>query len=55
MIPRSPPPETDPAGLKRLGITRVATEHFLVGSYRYSSLTDAIAEARRSRPAENDS
>ncbi len=52
LLPASP--EGDPAGLKRLGISRVATEHFLVGQYRYSRLADAMAEARRGRSAEND-
>ena len=42
------------AELERLGIRRVATEHFLVGPYRYSRLGDAIAEARRNPAAEND-
>ncbi len=47
--------EADPAELERLGIRRVASEHFLVGSYRYSRLADAIAEGRRGRTPENDS
>ena len=40
-------PEASPEELVQLGITRVQTEHFQVGNYRYSSLADAIAEARR--------
>lgn len=43
----------DPAELARLGIRRVASEHFLVGAYRYSRLADAIAEARRGANPEN--
>jgi hypothetical protein len=43
-----------PAGdLKRYGITRVPTEHFEYGGYRYSSLEHAVAEARR-REARGD-
>lgn len=48
--PTAPPPsapEASPDELVRLGVTRVQTEHFQVGNYRYSSLADAIAEARR--------
>ena len=33
----------------RLGIVRVASEHFRVGPYRYASLADAIAQADRAR------
>lgn len=32
------------------GITRVVTETFLVGGYRYTDLAHAIAEAKRMRP-----
>jgi hypothetical protein len=46
--------KADPAELARLGIVRVASEHFLVGSYRYSRLADAIAEARRGHNPESD-
>ena len=56
-MPPAPPPlpaEMDPAALTRLGIVRVAAEHFLVGPYRYSKLTDAIAQAKRGRNADND-
>ena len=42
-------PEVDAAELERLGITRVASEHFLVGPYRYGKAADAIAEAKRGR------
>jgi hypothetical protein len=55
--PPAPPPlpqEMDPAALARLGITRVAAEHFHVGPYRYSKLADAIAEAKRGRTPDND-
>lgn len=40
-------PFASPTELARLGITRVRTEYFQVGPYRYSRLADAIAEARR--------
>ena len=33
--------------LKQYGIARFTTEHFEVGGYRYSRLTDAVAEAKR--------
>jgi hypothetical protein len=48
------PPETNAAALARLGITRVSTERFHVGPYRYANLADAIAEATRGRVAGND-
>lgn len=59
MNPASPAPpplpsEMDPAALARLGIVRVASEHFTVGPYRYAKLADAIAQAKRGRNAEND-
>ena len=55
-IPASPEAKGEPgaAEFERLGIRRVATEHFLVGPYRYSRLGDAMAEARRNPAAEND-
>ncbi|MFA5491111.1 MAG: hypothetical protein WC284_18175 [Candidimonas sp.] len=31
----------------KLGIKRVAVDHFYVGEYRYTHLKDAIAEAER--------
>lgn len=36
-----------PPLLERLGITRVLVEIFLVGDYRYTSLADAVAQAKR--------
>ncbi len=32
------------------GITRVAVDYFHFGEFRYSSLADAVAEARRQQP-----
>ena len=32
------------------GVTRVVTETFLVGGYRYTDLAHAIAQAKRMRP-----
>ncbi|MBO9510537.1 hypothetical protein [Erythrobacter sp. A6_0] len=32
---------------ERLGVTRHMTESYSVGGFRYTSLTDAIAQARR--------
>lgn len=48
------PPRAGEAELRRLGITRVATERFHVGPNIYSNLTDAIAQAKRGRVAGND-
>jgi hypothetical protein len=48
------PPEADGEELARLGIARVRTEYFQVGPYRYATLADAMAQARRGRIAEND-
>ena len=48
------PPEAHADDLARLGITRVTTERFHVGPYRYANLADAIAEAKRGRVAGND-
>jgi hypothetical protein len=47
--------EMDPAALARLGITRVTTEQFHIGAYRYARLADAIAQAKRVPAADNDS
>ena len=47
-------PYASPGELARLGITRVATEHFLVGPYRYTKLGDALAQARRAPAPDND-
>ena len=33
--------------MSRLGITRVPMDYFHVGEFRYTSLADAVAEARR--------
>jgi hypothetical protein len=54
MIAAPPGPDAGPDELARLGISRVATEHFLVGRYRYGNLADALAEAKRVRTPEND-
>jgi len=37
----------DHAEMKRLGILHVPVDTFRVGEYRYSNLTDAIAQAKR--------
>ena len=37
-----------------LGVTRQMTETYSVGSYRYTNLTDAIAQARRMVKLENE-
>jgi len=33
--------------LKKQGITRVPIDYFHIGEYRYTSLDDAVAEAKR--------
>lgn len=38
---------TDAGEMSRYGITRVPVDYFHLGEFRYTSLTDAIAEARR--------
>lgn len=47
-------PEMDAAELATLGITLVTTELYHIGPYRYGSLADAIAEAKRGRVPGND-
>jgi hypothetical protein len=48
MNPTLPTPlEDGPGQLERYGIVRYATDHFVVGGYRYSRLEDAVAEAKR--------
>jgi hypothetical protein len=47
-------PETDAAleaDRVRYEITRVPADHFLYGPYRYTSLKDAIAQAKRDEAA----
>jgi hypothetical protein len=36
-----------PPSLEELGITRMLTESFAVGGYRYTTLADAVAQAKR--------
>jgi hypothetical protein len=48
MNPTPPTPLENPPGeLERYGIVRYATDHFVIGGYRYSRLEDAVAEAKR--------
>ena len=49
MNPTPPTPhlEDSPTLLERYGIVRYATDHFVIGGYRYSRLEDAVAEAKR--------
>ena len=35
-----------------LGVTRVLSETFRIGGYSYTSLADAVAQARRMQPPE---
>jgi hypothetical protein len=37
--------------MAKYGITRVPTDYFYYKEYRYTSLDDAIAQARRQHPA----
>ena len=39
------------AEMKRYGITRVQVDYFHLAGFRYTSLRDAIAQARRTPPA----
>ena len=39
---------------ERLGVTRHMTEPYSVGGFRYTSLTDAIAQARRMAKLERE-
>lgn len=39
---------------ERLGVTRHMTETYSVGGFRYTSLTDAIAQARRRAKLERE-
>ncbi len=43
--------ETAEEEMRRLGITRVPTEYFRFGEYRYAHLSDAIDQARRTAKA----
>ena len=36
--------------MARLGITRVPVDYFRLGEFRYTSLADAVAQARRQAP-----
>lgn len=54
--PRTPAPEgweneggslRAPSQMELLGVERVLTETFRVGGYTYTSLADAVAQARR--------
>jgi hypothetical protein len=55
MNPNPPISPTDDQGqLEHYGIVRYATDHFVIGGYRYSRLEDAVAEARRRRASSGD-
>jgi hypothetical protein len=48
----SPTVGPDPAeAMAKYGITRVPTDYFHYKEYRYTSLDDAIAQAKRQHPA----
>ena len=40
--------------LKKLGVMRVSTDVYHVGSYKYSNQTDALAEAKRAADRKAD-
>ena len=44
---RPDPTEMTDAELAELGITRIVTEQFEVGAYRYSKLSEALMQAQR--------
>jgi hypothetical protein len=50
----STPPTATEAQLATLGITRIPSDVFEVGGYRYSSARDAIAAAERMARTAND-
>ena len=41
---------TDKEAMEAYGITSVTTVTYLVGTYRYAKLADALAEAKRRAP-----
>ena len=49
--PSSAPERADPADesalMARHGITRTTVQHYFVDGYRYTSLADALAQAKR--------
>ena len=45
--PAGPTPESDVALMARHGIVRVPADQFHVDGFRYSSLAEALAQARR--------
>lgn len=44
---QGPIQETAEEEMRRLGVTRVPTEYFRVGEFRYAHLSDALDQARR--------
>ena len=52
-MPKNTKKITD-AELKKLGIKRVPTDAYHVGSYKYSNLNDALAEVERSKTKHKD-
>ncbi|WP_438997211.1 hypothetical protein [Candidatus Puniceispirillum sp.] len=43
------------AALKKLGVKRVSSDSYHVGTYKYSRLDDALAEAKRASEKKNSS
>ena len=52
-MPKNTKKITD-AELKKLGIKRVPTDAYHVGSYKYSNLNDALAEVERPKTKHKD-
>ena len=52
-VPPSPPPVDDEAVMTRLGITRVPADQYHYKTFRYSKLSDAVAQAQRNPERDN--
>ena len=50
---QGPIQETPEEEMGRLGVTRVPTEYFRVGEFRYARLSDALDQARRNPRADS--
>ena len=47
VVPDTPVPADDAALMAAHGITRSAVHHFFINGYRYTKLSDALAQAKR--------
>ena len=53
IVPGAPAPADDAALMAAHGITRSAVHRFFINGYRYTKLSDALAQAKR-RSAERE-